>query len=259
LPEGNFTPSTKFQLKNSQGRILPVQSWPLAYWPDGSLKWVGLSTVVDSAAGMTFELEPVKTKVINNNKTKIEITETENDILINTGALECNIPKHGNQLIRFIKIEDKEISTGGKLICIWQNGPSTELGEQPIKEKFISSIKNVTVEQRGPIRPVIKIEGNHISESGNRNWLPFIIRFYFYAGTQSIRIVHTIIYDGDQQKDFIRGLGLVFDVPLDEQLYNRHIRFSGDDGRLWDEPCQPLNGRFPLDRDEDIYARQLIG
>ena len=156
-------------------------------------------------------------------------------------------------------MDGNEISTGGRLICILQNGPSNELGAQPPKEKFIGNIEKVTVEQNGPVRAVIKIMGKHVSESGNRSWLPFIVRLYFYKGQQSIRMVHTIIYDGDQQKDFIRGLGLVFDVPLNEQLYNRHIRFSGDEGRLWDEPCEPLNGRRPLDFRDDLYAKQLRG
>jgi PcRGLX-like protein C-terminal alpha/alpha toroid domain/PcRGLX-like protein central beta sandwich domain/PcRGLX-like N-terminal RIFT barrel domain len=259
LPEGKFEPSISFSLKNASGESIPVQSWPMAYWPDGSLKWAGLSAVVDSNAGTTFKLEPVKSSNTDIFKTKVEVTESDNDVLVNSGVLQCDIPKHGEQLIRFIKMDGKEISTGGKLVCILQNGPSQEFGPQPSKEKFIGNIEKVTIEQNGPIRAVVKIEGKHVSKSGSRSWLPFIIRLYFYAGQQSIRMVHTIIYDGDQQKDFICGLGLVFDVPLDEQLYNRHIRFSGENGGLWDEPCQPLNGRRPLDFIEDLYSKQLAG
>jgi hypothetical protein len=37
-------------------------------------------------------------------------------------------------------------------------------------------------------------------------------------GDQPVRLVHTIVYDGDQNKDFIRGLGVVFDVPMREQI-----------------------------------------
>jgi len=41
LPEGRLMPTAGFSLKDSRGQALPVQSWPLAYWPDGSLKWDG--------------------------------------------------------------------------------------------------------------------------------------------------------------------------------------------------------------------------
>jgi hypothetical protein len=37
LPEGEFNISTKFSLKNAHGHAMPLQLWPLAYWPDGSL------------------------------------------------------------------------------------------------------------------------------------------------------------------------------------------------------------------------------
>jgi len=36
---------TTFSLTDAQGKALPVQTWPLAYWPDGSLKWSGLAAV----------------------------------------------------------------------------------------------------------------------------------------------------------------------------------------------------------------------
>lgn len=259
LPEGKIDPASSYSLKNEQGQSLPVQSWPLAYWPDGTLKWVGLSTVVDADAGTTFELEPAKEAGTEPLTAMVELTETDDHVLVNTGILHCEIPKHGKQLIGPMKMDGKEIASGGRLVCMLQNGPGREVGAQPSKEKFIGNIETVTVEHNGPVRAVVKIEGKHVSEAGSRSWLPFIVRLYFYAGQQSVRMVHTVIYDGDQEKDFIRGLGLVLDVPLDEQLYNRHIRFSGENGGLWDEPCRPLAGRRPLDFREDLYAKQLTG
>src|SRR5579875_2170543 len=40
-PRGAVKPGTAFQLADAGGHPLPVQTWPLAYWPDGSLKWTG--------------------------------------------------------------------------------------------------------------------------------------------------------------------------------------------------------------------------
>lgn len=42
LPEGKVDPSSLYSLKNDHGQDMPFQSWPLAYWSDSSLKWVGL-------------------------------------------------------------------------------------------------------------------------------------------------------------------------------------------------------------------------
>jgi hypothetical protein len=92
------------------------------------------------------------------------------------------------------------------------------------------------------VRAVLKIEGRHRADAGSREWLPFVVRLYFYAGEESVRLVHTIVFDGDQEKDFVRGLGLAFTVPLREAIQNRHVRFSGADGGLWAEPIQPGPG-----------------
>ena len=40
--------------------------------------------------------------------------------------------------------------------------------------------------------------------------------------------MHTIVYVGDENRDFIKGLGIRFEVPLTDELSNRHIRFIGE-------------------------------
>jgi hypothetical protein len=102
------------------------------------------------------------------------------------------------------------------------------------------------VEQSGPVRAVVKIEGMHKAERGERAWLPFVVRMYFYGGREEVRLVHTFVFDGDAEKDFIRGLGLRFAVPMREQVHNRHVRFAGDGEGVWAEPVQPLTGRRVL-------------
>lgn len=38
-------------------------------------------------------------------------------------------------------------------------------------------------------------------------------------------MVHSFIYDGDQNRDFISALGIRWSVPMREALYNRHVAF----------------------------------
>src|SRR3954471_19120216 len=40
-PRGRLAPTTELALTTADGTAVPVQSWPLAYWPDGSVKWTG--------------------------------------------------------------------------------------------------------------------------------------------------------------------------------------------------------------------------
>lgn len=249
----------QLELTDHTGKTMPLQTWKLAYWPDGSYKWLGFSTVVKPNSGTVFNLKSHKKAIKKTISEKVSVRDHEDAVYVNTGVLQCVIPKTGDQLFSSLVLKGKEVSLGSQLVCILQNGPEKEIGIQPTKELFIGTISKVTVAQNGPVRAVIKIEGTHKSETRDRTWLPFIVRLYFYANQQSVKLVHTIIYDGDQDKDFIRGLGVTFDVPLDEEIHNRHIRFSGAEQGLWDEPIQPLIGRGRLTRDGHLYPKQLKG
>src|SRR5580658_9012670 len=56
-PKGFVRRETGFHLSN-QGTDLPLQSWPLAYWPDGSIKWTAFATVLPAGANGPFVLAP---------------------------------------------------------------------------------------------------------------------------------------------------------------------------------------------------------
>ena len=53
--QGSVPRASTFQL-SSHGKQMPLQSWPLAFWPDGSLKWSGFATVVPAAVSTPMEL-----------------------------------------------------------------------------------------------------------------------------------------------------------------------------------------------------------
>ena len=116
---------------------------------------------------------------------------------------------------------------------------------QESPQEYVSRVAKVTVEQSGPVRAVVKIEGKHAALAGARQWLPFIVRLYFTAGLESVRMVHSFIFDGDQKTDFIKGLGLTFTVPFREEMQNRHIRFATDGDHLFSEPVLMAPGYRP--------------
>src|SRR5439155_14820418 len=118
-------------------------------------------------------------------------------------------------------------------------------------------INSVTLEQSGPVRAVIKFQGRHRSESGNRAWLPFSVRLYFFAGVDAARMVHSIVFDGDQEKNFIRALGVRFSVPMRQQVHNRHVRLIGQLTGVFAEPLRVIAGRRNSSR--DLYRKQIAG
>jgi hypothetical protein len=260
FPKGKMAKNSSYLLTNDQGETTPVQSWPMAYWPDGSLKWVGFSAVVDGS-GTGFQLQPAKGLAAKQTGQPQLLTENEKSIQINTGVLQGEIFKKGNKLLSALSVNNKVVCSGAELVAIIQQAPSTDTGVPPIKEKYVGGVDSAVIEQNGPLRAVVKITGKHRAANGNRSWLPFIVRFYFYKDQESIKMVHTIVYDGDEQKDFIRGLGINFSVPMREEMHNRHVGFSGEKEAMWFEPIQPMIGsRAVTDaKGLDPYAEQLAG
>src|SRR5262245_47361360 len=39
--KGALAKNASVALRGANGSSIPVQTWPLAYWPDGSIKWSG--------------------------------------------------------------------------------------------------------------------------------------------------------------------------------------------------------------------------
>jgi len=238
---------------------VPVQTWPIAYWPDGTLKWTAHAIGGGGAQPFTtdYVIGPGEPAVPSQ---PLVASESENSILVDTGVMRVTIARSGAVLIE--KIERAEsgavVLRDGRLVCLRQDSP--EVADGVASEPFRGEIQRVSLEQAGPVRAVVKFEGRHRAEGGEgRRWLPFVVRFYFYAGSEAVRCLHTIIYDGDEQVDFVRGLGLRFEVPLRGPLYDRHVRFSGADGDgLFGEAVQGITG-LRRDPGASVRAAQIAG
>lgn len=215
-----------------------VQTWPLAYWPDGSLKWTAHALGATEVPEANWTIQPIKAP---NRPGKQLIEETGSQWKIDTGKLQCVIAKNGNALFETLSTEGNTTAANARLVLLVQQQESDHEETSSSVNRFDGKINKLTVEQNGPVRAVVKVEGSHAD--GKRALLPFTVRLYFYAGSEAVRIMHTIIYDADETKDFIRGLGVRFDVPFQQQeLHNRHIRFAGEDNGIFAEAVRGLTG-----------------
>ena len=220
---------------------IQTDTWVNARWPDGSVKWAGLAAVIPAGSeNLTVKSEKL---IVNSKKSRQKNPSLftnhsslftnhsslfTNHIVVNTGRLTAYIPKHGSNLIDSLCIDGRRVGGSVRLVASTADG------------HYESEIKDVIVERAGSVRTVVKVEGVH------KMWLPFTVRLYFYKGSDQIRLVHTFIYNGDERRDVITSLGLRFSVPMREEAYNRHIAFVTDDGGVWAEPVQPLDGRRDL-------------
>jgi YetA-like protein len=249
-PRGKHSARTRFALRDSADKAIPVQSWPIAYWPDGSLKWTAhaVPARLELSDG-PFEIVPRKAAAAPAGA--LTVKENDTAIEIDTGVMVCVLPRDGRAVIRSIRRGDRELVREGRLVLLRQDRPTCAADSATTQASFDSVIDRVTIEQRGPVRAVVKVEGRH-ANAADRRWAPFTLRFYFYAGGDALRVLHTFIFDGDEARDFIRGIGLRFAAPLTDALYNRHIRFGGENDGVFGEAVRGLTG---LRRDPGKAAR----
>ena len=253
-PTGQIQKGTFISLSDSKGNAVPVQWWPLAYWPDGSVKWTALAITAQPNLDATFVVQPNKRPAETQSPVKVNLSDAF--IEVTDGSATWRISKTGPNLIESISMNNKVVAQNGTLICQLEDRTDWDTKQTLRIESFTSQIDSVIIEQAGPIRAVLKIIGTHKSTTSDRTLLPFVIRLYFYANTDAVRMVHSFIFDGDQEKDFIHSLGVRFTVPLREQYQNRHVRLSGDQG-FFAEPIRGLVGRRPVGR--GLYEQQVAG
>lgn len=235
-PRGTRYSRRGYRLEGSDGAA-PVQSWPMAWWPDGSIKWTGHAIAADAAQGQRLTVRPGPAKAGGDT---LSVRETADAIEVTVGDTRWRIGRSGEAIIARAKIGTRDTLRAVRLVATVQQGPDQDDGTPAPITSLTGRIDTATVEQSGPLRAVIRIEGRH--HAGDRIALPFSLRLYFHAGAQSVRIVHSLIFDGDPAETFVRGLGLTGEVPMADALHDRHVRFGGERGGLWGEAVRPLTG-----------------
>ncbi|MEV0999450.1 Tat pathway signal sequence domain protein [Nonomuraea sp. NPDC050202] len=243
-PRGAFAPGQQFTLTTEAGAQVPVQSWPIGYWPDGSVKWTAHAISGAEPRAESYRLgagtaaQPAEPVVVKTDG---------GQVTVDTGVITVAFARSGEHVVKSITRGGTVIAKDGRLVASRQDKP-----EEPGRsESFTSHVSSVHVEQNGPVRAVVRVEGRH--KKGRREWLPFTVRCYLYAGSDAVRVVHTFVYDGNENKDFINGLGVRFAVPMRGEPHDRHIRFAGEGDGVLAEAVRGITG---LRRDPGQAVRQ---
>ncbi len=249
-PRGQHAAATPFKLTSAEGAAVPVQTWPLAFWPDGSLKWTAHAIPADAPLSAGYALEPGQPAAPAR---AVVVRETADEVVLDNGVVQVAIARRGGALIRQVVRDGREIARDGGLVCQLENRAEPGVTRT---ENFQGEIGEVVVEQSGPVRAVVRISGRHAG--AGRTWLPFVVRCYLHAGGEMLRVMHTIIFDGEAAKDFISGLGLRFTVPLRGEWHDRHVRFGGPDDGIFGEAVRGITG-LRRDPGAAVRAAQVAG
>lgn len=224
---GQLQGDTALSLRDAAGNPCPMDSWPSAYYEDGSVMWTTHAAVLDGRQSYSLQTGPARPM------SGLSLTETDEGIFIDTGALRCQVAKSGGWFIRQLQGGLFEQPLMGRLIC--QIATEHTAGTRRVTqvERCAAELFGAEVEQQSAGRCCLKAEGRFSTEEGAIPFL-FTLRLYFYAGSSQIKLIHTAtcLIEPDTQR--LAGLAVEFSVPLSGELFNRQVAFAGDTGLFVD-------------------------
>lgn len=151
---GQLRQTTNLALYSPEGEPVLAQFRPVLNWPDGSVRWLAVAFEAAAGAGDYFLKEG------DGLKSPDLVIETGDRIVIETGELVATISKSGSRLFELLAAPDPsgnaqsvvKGTSGGDLILTRHDG-------KVFRASLDTSTRRVFIEERGPVRACIRIEG----------------------------------------------------------------------------------------------------
>jgi len=248
------------------GAQIPLQSRVTAYWPDGSVKWTA-HTADAALLGKEIEVLPCGGEDVQPGTASggesarpcaapggMVCEESGDAIVLRAGVITITIARDGRHLFISAKRDGRVYLQDAEAVLLLEEPVSVQGNPGRMEKHYVGSIEKISVEESGKLKTIIRYDGIHKSASGEEK-LPFIIRMEAGYNNPNLKFTHTFLYDGDEDRDFLKGLGIRFHAPLAGELYNRHVKFMGDHG-VFHESLVPLTAwrpRIPA----ELYQRQM--
>ncbi len=249
--KGECPVGTAYVCRNKKGEEIPLQSRITAYWPDGTAKWTA-HTADAALLGEEIEVLPGAPAAFEGMK----LSEDESRIVIQGGVITVVVKKEGNCLFETAERNGKIYLSGAEPVLLLEK--RGKLSDMPVKQEktYTGRLESVLVEESGPLRTILKYEGIHVAGDGEKR-LPFVIRMEIGYNSPTLKFMHTFLYDGDENQDFLKGLGIRMKAPMAGEYYNRHVKFTGDCG-VFHEALVPLTAWRPR-LPKELYIEQMSG
>ena len=237
IPRGALADVKHVKLVDANGNEVPSEFEALAYWSPkrDSIKWLRLiftapTMIVQAPKYQLVFGRGVKSARIAN---PIKIDEDATSLSVTTGPLHFTLDKKRGSILSSVNRFGRRVYTADK-----SDGPYVEDDTGAIYRAAFEPRAQVTVEESGPVRAVVRVESWHVRDlsSGTTPFSPAgvrlnksITRYYAYAGLPCIEVDWTFVITADTDLVRFKDIGL---------------RLSGS-----------REAQFGLDRDKDIdYA-----
>lgn len=261
-----------FQMTREDGAEVPLQSRAAAFWPDGSIKWAA-HTADSAKMGASVEVVPTANagsaihdaQTMNHTQNMQEAATPKSMVCtaepdgwhFHSQTMSVRIPKSGTSFLQNLSVADQPRLTEASLKLILERRSAASGSHTQTLYEGKGVITEAVMEDAGPLMWSFCLRGIHRLSATGEECIPFILRVRLYHDTERIDLQHTFLYDGDETKDFLKGIGIVLHCPLTGDSFDRHVRFGTDYGSFHEAASLMLvwDHKHP----GEIYERQIEG
>lgn len=249
LPRGALRDPARVRLWRDPTEI-SVQTRATAYWPDRSIKWLLLTFPTDAAAvsggageGQTlrfdltrrdgsktaYRLEYGDAVRAGQPQAALAARQQADVVQIDTGPLQIAVGE-GRRWLRSVKLRGREMlgpDEARSFVDFLRTDPTypcmTAQAQGALDDGAFTA-QSVRLEEAGPLRAVVRLEGMTSAQEPTR----IILRLEAFAGRSTVRLFHTAEFlHKDPRVAFIRRMGV--ELPLGG-LQQARVTVGAQDG-----------------------------
>lgn len=183
---------------------LPVQVQTLGTWPDGSVRWtlVHFQPDLPGNKAKDFQLQVAPAVAPVEAQEQVSVSQTDLEWRIHTGPLTLVLRQGSAFALYAVSLQNSEFwseLTAGAF--------QMRLVERP--DTLVPMVEQVAVEEAGPLRAVICLQGRHVGPDGP-SAMAYHGRVTAYAGKPYVEVEHKFVHMGEAEDLHLAALSTGF-------------------------------------------------
>ncbi len=183
FPMGVLRSAENLRMRDPRGSDVPFDAEAIAFWPDGSVRWLRLDFVAPADTGRLILYHGGSSSVPDQ---ALRVDEDDEAFRVDTGVLAFEIGKRSFGVVQNCALTD------GSIRMLEPEGIDL-ITRDYFRIPFAASKDgscSCELEEHGKTHAVFRISGAHYSKHGKL--FDYELRLYCWAGSSSVRITHIL-------------------------------------------------------------------
>ncbi len=238
---GTVEKNEDFILKNAAGEQIPMQSRVTAWWPDGSIKWSAHTADAAELGEKGCVIADEGENVERTDGKEIRIMRIPGGWSVSGNYLSFFVPESGKYFLEQILEEGRTAVESVDSLLLLETRRQSGYQEERMVRQLEGIVEKVSFLEKGTQFIVIRYQGTHRNNEEKK--IPFVVYLRYGKNDRKLHFSYTFLYDGEENRDFLKGIGLRFHVPMQGAVYNRHVKFGVDYGCFHEAAALLLGGK----------------